>query len=83
MPALKQLHSLVNHIVKSATSRADKTKILKEIHTTAEITKLLMSSLITCHQAAVTSSIDMGVALCPPLSIDGKYTHQEVSLLHV
>lgn len=81
MPALKQLLSLVKHIVKSATNRADKAKILTEIHKTADITKLLMSSLISCHQTAVTSSLEMGVALCAPLSIDGKYTHQQVSHL--
>lgn len=78
MPALKQLLSLVKHIVKTATNRADKSKILSDIHKTADITKLLMGSLISCHQSAVTASINMGIALYPHLAIDGKYTHLEV-----
>lgn len=78
MPALKQLLHLIKHIIKQTTNRADRSKVISDIHKSCDIYKLFMSSLISCHQAAVKKSIEMGAALHPSLIVDSQYTHQEV-----
>jgi len=73
MPALKQLLNLIKHIVKQAMSKAEKAKIIKEMQSAAELTKLLVGSIVSCHQKAV----ELG-EVGPALLIDGRYTHKEV-----
>lgn len=78
IPALRQVLNLVKHMVKQATTRADKSKVLTDIHKSSEITKLLVYSLVQCHQTAVQRAQSLSVPLSPELLIDEKYTHQEV-----
>lgn len=79
MPSLKQLLNLIRNVVKQ-TNRADRARILSDIHKICDITKLLTSSLISCHQLNVKAATATGMELHPAFSADSKYTHEEVRL---
>lgn len=79
MPSLRQLLNLVRHLVKQAATRAEKSRLLSDIHRSSEIIKLLVSSLIACHNRSVTCAQRQGVGLYPYLMIDDNYNHKEVN----
>lgn len=81
MPALKQLLSIVKHVVKVATNRVDRSKVVADLHKSCDIIKLIMSSLVSSHQLAVKAAGDMGTELHPALRIDNRYSHQEVGII--
>ena len=78
MPALRQLLNIVKHMVKVATNRLDRAKVLSDIHRICDINKLIISSLVTCHQLSVTVAAHVNIPLHPDLLIDKCYSHQEV-----
>ncbi|XP_067939467.1 ubiquitin carboxyl-terminal hydrolase 24-like [Watersipora subatra] len=83
MPALKQLLCIVKHVVKIATNRVDRSKVLTDIHRNCDINKLIISSLVSSHQLAVKTAGELSVALHSSMLVDTRYTHQEYIELHL
>ena len=55
--------------------------ILPELHKTHDIIKLTVSSLVHCHQLAVTAAGTSG--LDEDTLVDGRYTHKEFVIIHL
>jgi len=77
VPALHQLKEISRTIVKQRVSKADRT-FLHDLNRSHDLIKLVVASLVRCHQAAVESSKEQGVELSGNVLVDERYKHSEV-----
>lgn len=72
--ALRLLLDIIRNMAKNSFNKGDKV-FLQELNRNSDLVKLLVTSLVKCHQRAVAAAC--GEPLLPSLLVDGRYTHQE------
>ena len=90
LPALKQLLQIAKNFAKNSFHKAEK-GILQELNQKYEIIKQVTHSLRKFHELATQqASVSAGIAptvsgreakLAPETSVDGRYTHKDVSVV--
>lgn len=80
VPAIRQLLKITRGMVKQQFNKHDK-GILPELHKNHDIIKLTVTSLVNCHQLAVTAASPAGLE--EDTLVDGRYTHKEFVNIHL
>ena len=77
VPALRQLQDISKTIARQKLTKSDRT-FLHDLNRSHDLIKLVVASLVRCHQAAVESSKEQGVELNGNVLVDERYKHSEV-----
>lgn len=80
VPAIRQLLKITKGMVRQQFNKNDKGN-LQELNKSYDIIKMAVSSLVNCHQQAV-SVVGVG-ALEEDTLVDGRYTHKEFVSVHL
>ncbi|XP_015755638.1 PREDICTED: ubiquitin carboxyl-terminal hydrolase 24-like [Acropora digitifera] len=80
VPAIRQLLKITRGMVRQQFNKNDKGN-LQELNKSYDIIKMAVSSLVNCHQQAV-SVVGVG-ALEEDTLVDGRYTHKEFVSVHL